>query len=194
MHIKERQPGDRTELDERIRSERSAKQHDRLRAARLALDGQTTEAIMTTLGRSRGFVQDWAYAYRDGGLDAISVKKQPGRPCKLTLEQQQQLKNRIDAGPTGGDGVCTLRGADVRRILQIEFGVAYSLRGSYELLHALGYSCLRPRPRHEQNDPAAMEAWKQSAPLLSSTYATNTRTRPSRSGLRTKQGSGRREH
>lgn len=192
MHVTEREPGDRARLDERIRSERSAKQRDRLRAARLALDGQTTEAIMAALSRSRGFVQDWVYAYRDGGIDAIRSTKQPGRPPRLTPAQRERLKARLDAGPTPADGVCTLRGADVRRLLQIEFGAAYSLGGAYALLHAMGYSCLKPRPRHEKNNPAAMEAWKDSAPLLSGACATSTRRSTLRSGSRTKRDSDRR--
>ena len=53
------------------------------------------------------------------------------------------------------------------RILNEEFGVEYTLNGAYDLLHRLNLSCLTPRPRHEKNDPEAMKAFKQSAPLLS---------------------------
>jgi hypothetical protein len=34
----------------------------------------------------------------------------------------------------------------------------------YNLLRRLGFSCLSPRPRHEKNDPAAMEKFEQDAP------------------------------
>jgi len=64
-------------------------------------------------------------------------------------------------------GVCTLRGADARRILAQEFGVRYTLDGVYELLHRLRLSCLVPRPRHRKNDPQVMQQWLDSAPLLS---------------------------
>ena len=52
-------------------------------------------------------------------------------------------------------------------ILEREFGISYTLDGAYDLLHRLGYSCLKPRPRHERADPAAVEAFKRQAPLLS---------------------------
>ncbi|MFN0134366.1 MAG: winged helix-turn-helix domain-containing protein, partial [Phycisphaerales bacterium] len=72
-----------------------------------------------------------------------------------------------DAGPTDADGVCTLRGKDVRRILEHEFGVKYTLDGVYPLLHRLGCSCLAPRPRHEKQDLAAQRKFKdESAPFL----------------------------
>ena len=70
-------------------------------------------------------------------------------------------------GPLSRDGVCTLRGKDAVKILNKEFGVSYSLPGVYDLLHRLNLSCLKPRPRHEKNDPEKMEQFKARAPFLS---------------------------
>jgi len=174
MHIPLHHEDDLAELDRRIRSEPNAKQRDRLRAVRLALDGEPTKAIVAKLGRSKDFVQSWCYAYRDGGLDAIAVKKQPGRPTKLPREQEEAFKQRMLGGPTQEDGVCTLRGRDAVRILEQEFGVHYTLDGAYDLLKRLGFSCLKPRPRHRKNDPQAMRQWVSDAPLLSSAFANNS--------------------
>lgn len=190
MHITPHQPDDLTELDRRIRVEKNATQRDRLRAVRLALDGLQEPVIRVMLGRSRDFVQKWAYAYRDGGLDAVATRPRPGRPTKLPREQEETLRQRILAGPTEADGgVCTLRGVDVVRILQQEFGVSYSLDGVYDLLERLGFSCLTPRPLHRKNDPDAMAAWAQRAPFLSKTSRTSTPTSASKSGSRTKHAS-----
>src|SRR2546421_10130393 len=93
---------------------------------------------------------------------------QKGQPPKLDATRQQAFKARILAGPTEADGgVCTLRGTDARRILRAEFGVEYKLSSVYELMHRLNLACLKPRPRHRKNDPAAMENWLTSAPCLS---------------------------
>jgi transposase len=189
MDVTERRGGDRAELGRRVGSEKNAKQRDRYRAAALAIDGRETQAIAELLGRSRRFVQRWAYAYRDGGIAAITVKKQSGRPPKLTLEQEKQLAERLEAGPRQDDGVCTLRGKDIVNILKSEFGKPYTLSGVYDLLHRLGFSSLSPRPRHRKNDPAAMQQFKIDAPLLSRTSASFTRTKLSKSGARTKPGS-----
>src|SRR5688500_6650937 len=67
MKVKVRREGDRERLDELVAREKVAVQRDRLRAARLALDGGEASGIAAALGRSRRFVQEWAYAYRDGG-------------------------------------------------------------------------------------------------------------------------------
>src|SRR5262245_22535977 len=166
MRVTEREPGDVAELRRRARVERDALQRDRYRAVLLALDGQEAVAIAASLGRSRRSVQDWVYAYRDGGIDELLPGKSTGRPTKLPREREAELMARLDAGPRPEDGVCTLRGRDVVRILEQEFGVRYSLDGAYDLLERLGYSCLTPRPLHEKSDPEAIEHFRENAPLL----------------------------
>lgn len=162
----ERRPGDVAELNRRIRVERHALQRDKYRAITLALNGRRAPAIARALGRSRRAVQAWVYAYRDGWIDDLLPGKKTGQPTKLPRDQEARFRARLEAGPTEADGVCTLRGKDVVRILQTEFQASYTLDGAYDLLHRLGYSCLTPRPRHEKNDPAAVQNFKDRAPLL----------------------------
>jgi transposase len=167
MNVSERSAGDVAELTRRATCQTHALQRDRYRAVLMALDGDEAVEIAEALGRSRRGVQDWVYAYRDGGVDDPLPGKSPGRPTKLPREREAEFKARLDAGPRPEDGVCTLRGKDVVSILGREFGVTYSPDGAYDLLERLGYSCLTPRPRHEKNDPAAMARFKEQAPLLS---------------------------
>jgi transposase len=168
MKLTVREEGDLERLDALIAREKDAKQRDRLRAARLALDGKEALAIAATLGRSRRFVQEWAYAYRDGGAAAVRPGKSSGRPTKLPRDKEQAFKARMLAGATEADGgVCSLRGVDAMKILEKEFGVRYTLDGVYDLLKRLRLSCLVPRPRHRKNDPRVMRQWLDGAPLLS---------------------------
>jgi transposase len=158
---------DRRALDDLVRREPDARQRDRYRAVLLAMDDLEGDDIAMRLGRSPRFVDEWVGRYRRGGLAALRPRKQPGRRPKLTPQQEEQLKARLDAGPRDSDGVCTLRGRDVCRIIEREFCVVHTLGGIYDVLRRLGYSSLVPRPRHRKNDPAAMERFeREDAPLL----------------------------
>lgn len=160
-------------MEARAAAERDALRRDRYRAVLLALEGEEADAIAEALGRARRSVQDWAYAYRDGGVDAVQPARRKGREPRLPRGREAELLARLDAGPPAADaGVCTLRGRDVVRILEREFLVRYTLAGAYELLERLGYSCLAPRPRHEKGDPAARERFKAEAPLLRGRWPT----------------------
>jgi transposase len=168
LEITVREEGDLDLLDALVAGEKDATQRDRLRAVWLALNGEQAQEIAGMLGRSRRFVQQWAYVYRDGGIEAIKPGKSSGRPPHLPRDKEQAFRARVLAGPSQADGgVCTLRGVDAMRILEKEFGVRYSLDGVYDLLHRLRLSCLVPRPRHRKNDPQAMAQWLESAPFLS---------------------------
>ena len=168
MELTEREPGDVEELGRRAAAERDALRRDRYRAVLMAIAGGEAAEIAAALGRARRSVQEWAYAYRDGGADAVQPKPRGGgRPTRLPRAREAELVARLDAGPRPADGVCALRAKDVVRILEAEFGVAYTLGGAYDLLHRLGYSCLMPRPRHEKGDPAERERFRAEAPFLS---------------------------
>lgn len=150
------------QLQRLVEREVWADRSKRLRTVLLAKRGFTAPEIATCTGFSRRTVQEWVARYNAEGLAGLETKAGRGRKPPLTREQERQLQQRLDAGPRPEDGVCTLRGKDVQRILQQEFGQLRSLNAVYSLLHRLGYSSLVPRPQHPQGDPAAQEVFKKS--------------------------------
>jgi transposase len=167
MTVTLRDAGDREKLKELVAREKNARQRDRYRCVLLAMDDLEGNEIAQCVGRSPRFVDEWAGRYRNGGIEALVQKKQPGRKPKLTAEQEKKLKARLDAGALESDEVCSLRGKDICKIIQKEFGVVHTLGGIYDVLKRMGYSSLMPRPRHRKNDPAAMEVFEKDAPFLS---------------------------
>lgn len=176
-------------MADRIRTESDAKVRDRARCVLLAIDGMTAPQIAERVGRSRRFVQRWAYAYRDAGLGGLEVKPQSGRPPILSPPEQKAFRGRVLDGPRDEDGVCTLRGRDFQRILEAEFGKPMSLSGVYDLLHRLNLSVLKPRPRHRKADPEAQQRWLDDAPFLFKPSVNSTPRSGSRCGSKTRQES-----
>jgi transposase len=159
----------------------------RLQAVLLAKQGRTAEEIAAALDASRRPVQEWVRRYNQSGVEGLRRRPGQGRREKLSLEERERLCARIETAPREEDEVCTLRGNDIQRILQKEFGKLYHLNGVYALLHRLGYSCLMPRPRHPKADPDAQEvfkkkSWRKSKPparrMLSSAWRSGSRTKP----------------
>ena len=104
----------------------------------------------------------------------------------LAADEVEQLKARIDAGPASGDGVCTLRGKDVQRILEEEFGKARKLGAVYKLPHQLGYSSLVPRPQHRFADPDAQTAFEKTCRGTSNVFFANIPRSECNSSFKTK--------
>lgn len=152
------------ELKRLARGEPDVRIAKRIQMVVLAIEGYTAPAIARSLGFSRRVCQNWVQRFNAAGLEGLRDKAGRGKPPLLTQEEQQRLKQRVDAGPTEADGVCTLRGKDIQRILEQEFGKVRSIATVYDLLHQLGYSSLVPRPRHRRANLAAQEDFKKSFP------------------------------
>ena len=187
MEVASRRQEDVSILRHRVRSEPSATQRDRLRAVLLALEGMSEPEIRIRLGRSRGFIQRWVYAYRDHGLDGIIAKKPPGRRPTLPRGKEPELRRILDQPDA------PRRGQDVATLLQEQFGATYSVRGALLLLHRLGYEPLKPRPVNPKKDPQAEQQWLETAPLLSRKSDGSAPTSRSKSGSRTRVDSDKRD-
>jgi transposase len=133
----------------------------RFQAVLLAKQGWTAPLIAQSLGCSLRAVKNWVAQYNRGGVEALHERPRTGRPRRLAPEHYPRLRQRLEAGPRHEDGVCVLRGLDVRRLLEQEFGVLMSLQAAYDLLHRLGYSSLMPRPQHEDANPEVQAFFKE---------------------------------
>ena len=152
------------ELKRLERGERVAGRARRLRIVILAIEGFTAPAVAMSVGLSRRVCQSWVQRYNRFGLEGLEDRRGRETGGPLTPEQQQEFFTRLDAGPQPEDHVCSLRGRDIKRILATEFGVLRSLSAVYKLLHRLGYSCLRPRPRHRKADPELQQKFCRELP------------------------------
>jgi transposase len=133
----------------------------RYQAVILAKQGHSALEIAQVLGCSRRAVQSWVAKYNRDGLRALEERARSGRPPRLAGPELGRFQERLEAGPTPDDGVCTLRNQDLRRILRQEFGVTLGRQALYDLLHRLRYSSLVPRPQHEDSIPEVQEFFKE---------------------------------
>jgi transposase len=133
----------------------------RYQAIILATRGDTAEAIARALGCSPRAVQGWVARYNRGGPQALQERPHTGRPPRLAGPELQRFAERLEAGPRPEDGACSLRGPEIRRILEREFGVALGRQATYNLLHQLGFASLMPRPQHKDANEEVQAFFKE---------------------------------
>lgn len=134
---------------------------DRLRAILLARRGKTIAQIAAQLEYSDRWVQLQAARYRQGGVNALWDKPRSGAPRKLPPDRENDFVERVTRGPTEADQISVFNARHLRDILEEEFGAVYTQAGVYTLLERLQLSWITSRQRHEFNDPARMEEWKE---------------------------------
>jgi transposase len=157
----------------------------------MVLEGSDRTTAAETCGMDRQTLRDWVHRYNAEGLPGLYDRKRPGARPKLTSEQRAALAAMVEAGPDlAVHGVVRWRRVDLRDELQRQFGVVLHERSVGKVLKRLGYRRLSVRPRHPEADEEAQESFKKTSPRRSPPSSRSApRTRPSKSGSRTKRGS-----
>ena len=134
------------------KAEKDPKAAVRLIAYNLRKDGMTIQQIADSLKRSYSTVRNWLVRAVQSGVDGRHSIPQKGAPNKLSPGQQGQLHADLVAGPRAcgfESGAWTV--PLLMRHVKKKFGVAYARSSMYVVLHRLGFSCRKPRPKHPKS-------------------------------------------
>ena len=115
----------------------------------------------------------WGRAHRlneHGPVGLINVKPAGRRP-KLSVEQQEALRQLVEAGPDPQKhGMVRWRCVDLQRVLGAQFGVDRSTVAIGRQFKRFGLSHISARPLHPAQDAQAITAIKKTSPLWSQRF------------------------
>ena len=188
-----REDYDAPDLRGLAKASRDANQTRRLLALAAIYDGASRREAATIGGVGVQTVRDWVLAFNVEGPPGLIDGKAPGNQPLLNVEQRAALRQIVEAGPNPAvDGVVRWRLADLAQWVFAEFGISVSKQTLSRMLRGMGYRKLTARPRHHAQDPAALEAFKKTAPRV---WRRSRSMRPqasrSRCGFKTKCASAR---
>lgn len=152
----------KTEIDVKKLAQKTSDARLKMRylAVHHFLNGKNRTQIAEAIGVARGSVNTWITKYLNGGLNALQIKKSPGRPTKLTPKQEKQVQALILSNIESKEGG-RLVAADVQAFIYSKFSVSYELSAVYRLLHRLGFSWITSRSKHPKQCQQAQEAFKK---------------------------------
>jgi transposase len=135
----------------------------RIRAVRqIREEGAHPDDVAAALGLDRSTVYGWLAKYREGGEGALRARPVPGRPPKLSGSQIARLYALIvgrDPRQMSFEFALWTREM-VRQVIRREFSVALSVVSVGRLLRTMGLSPQRPLHRAYQQNPEAVQRWK----------------------------------
>jgi transposase len=111
----------------------------RLEAAHELLNGVPQAAVARKFGVSRTTASRWNRALTGKGMESLRKRRAPGRPCRLTAAQQEQVRELYAAGPRKlgyeSDRWTTLR---LAQAIEMQFGVRYDPDHVGRIIQRLG--------------------------------------------------------
>lgn len=135
----------------------------RRRAIELLRKGETYRAVARSSGASLSSIVRWFQAFKRQGMKGLKANPTPGRTCRLSLGQKNQLESLLLQGAQKAGystDLWTLR--RIGELIKKEFGVSYTTSAIWRLLVAdLKWSPQKPERRATQRDEAAIEKWKR---------------------------------
>jgi transposase len=150
--VRMRPPGTAAQLEKRRR-----------RAIALLQAGTPYREVARRVEASLSSIVRWEQAYRRDKRNGLRARAIPGRPCRLSAAQQEQLKTVLLRGADAAGyptELWTLR--RIGEVIRKRFGVRYSPVGVWALLrHGLGWSWQKPERRALQRDEAGIAQWKR---------------------------------
>jgi transposase len=126
-------------------------------------DGLPAQSVMVALKLSRTTYFEWKKKYQEHGLDGLKVRPLPGAAPKLTDQQSSELRGWLvgrDPRQFQFDFALWTRRI-VRDLIRLQFDVEMTPQGVGQLLRRLGLSPQRPLYRAYQQNPEAVQQWKE---------------------------------
>ena len=145
------------------RLDHKTREQIRMRAVLQIEAGESPEVVAQTLGFHRSCIYEWIAKYREGGLDALKTKPIAGRPRKLEGKHLSKLYRLITTkSPLQLHFPFALwTRSMIRELIRDEFGVRLSDVSVGRLLKKLGLSPQKPLRRAYQQNPEAVEQWRE---------------------------------
>lgn len=150
------------ELQERYRRTTQAVERTHWHMVWLMKEGQTPTEIASLLGYTARWIRTVVRRWNQQGEAGIRDRRlnQPGAPCLLSAEQQQELDRALDQPPPD-EGLWS--GPKVAAWMGERLGRPVDARRGWDYLQRLGRSTRVPRPQHEQSDEATQQEFKKTA-------------------------------
>lgn len=145
-------------------SETDAKARLRLLAALKRKEGKTIAQIADDLGKPVMTVCNWLKAFDEFGVRRRFDIKRPGRPKRLSAEQMKSLRRDLLKGPAKhGHEAAFWNTKLVQEHVRHKFGVSFVERHMGRLLHKIGFSLKKPRPRDYRANKAQQKRFKKNS-------------------------------
>jgi putative transposase len=142
---------------------RAKREQVRRQSAEWFAQGVAVPEVARRLRVSRTAVYGWRHAWRAGGEQALASKGPSGSRCRLDDARLRRLADALDEGPAahgfGVDQRWTL--VRVSDLIARMFHTRYTLRGTANVLHRLGFSVQVPSHRPVERDDEAIASWRR---------------------------------
>ena len=128
-----------------VSSTEDAKYQHKVELVNLVLSGITPSYLSKYCSECKNTITKWVKKVDEQGFEALKVKKQAGRPSKLSAEQIEEISIIIDEDNSKKYGYNVWDGPSLSAFIKERYNVDLCVRQCQRLLHNMGFSLVRPQ-------------------------------------------------
>ena len=147
-----------------MKANKELRMHERYQAVLMHLHNVSSKDISKLIGRSLSTVYNYIHSYHERGMDCLAIGHSPGRPRQLPPKQEQQVYQTVISktpADVGFPAKMNWTSPMIQNWIERKFGIAYSDRGTRELLCRLELRFTKPTYTFAKADPVKQEAFVQ---------------------------------
>ena len=116
----------------------------RVFAVNMVLSGTPASQVGASAGYTKATVTGWVKIADEQGFEALRPQKRPGRPCKLSEKQKEEIDSVLQSDPRDL-GYKVWDGPTLSAYILNRYNIQLSTRQCQRLFKELGFSLIRPQ-------------------------------------------------
>jgi len=140
-----------------VNSADNAKFQHKVEMVNLVVAGIAPSFLSEYCGDSKNAITLWVKKADEQGFDSLQVKKQSGRPPKLTVRQLGEIRELLAQDAPKDSGYNVWDGVSLADHISKTYAVKLSVRQCQRLFRSLGFSLVRPRTVPSKGDENASD-------------------------------------
>ncbi len=134
-----------------VNSTNDAKYQHRVEVVNLILGGMIPSELSKYISESKNTITSWVKIADEQGFEALKIKKQTGRPPKLSSAQLSEIKKILQEDDSKNYGYNIWDGVTLSDFIKKKYNVSLCVRQCERLFHNLGFSLIRPQTFPSKN-------------------------------------------
>ncbi len=134
-----------------VNSTDDAKYQHKVELVNLVLGGMTPSELSEYVSESKNTITSWVKSVDENGFASLHVKKQPGRPAKLSHENFSAIKSVLEEDNPKAYGYNVWDGPALSDYIKKTYSVNLCVRQCQRMFHDLGFSLVRPQTFPSKN-------------------------------------------
>lgn len=126
---------------------------------KLRQNGKRQQQISHLIGCSQAAVSKWISRHKSGRT--LETLPRSGRPTRLTKDRLDKLRTKLIVEvKKANKKFCSLGTRQLGNIIKDEIGQDYSLRHLERIMHKIGFSLIKPRPKHIKHNQNKVDKFR----------------------------------